>query len=209
MEPRSNHFAGAGTAARSLTYPTFTEGPGSSARPQTRGVLSLVSSQEGMASAPIDLDEAFRRYAPLVAAITFRILGTHQDVEDVVQDVFLEARRWIGRIQDPGALKAWLTTVTGRTARRHRRARKLYFGDSPEYLHVADATASPRQRALLAEIYRVVDQLPVGEQFAWTLRLVEGQSLPEVAQSCGCSLATVKRRVTSAQRAISQALADD
>jgi len=183
------------------------------ARPQTKGVLSLVSSQEGMASAPIDLDEAFRRYAPLVAAITFRILGTHQDVEDVVQDVFLEARRWIGRIQDPGALKAWLTTVTARTARRRLRARKLrtmlHFGDTPEYLQLADAGASPRQRALLAEIYRVLDQLPVEERFAWTLRLVEGQSLPEVAQNCGCSLATVKRRVASAQRAISEALADD
>jgi RNA polymerase sigma-70 factor, ECF subfamily len=192
---------------------TFIEGTGSlNARPQTKGVLSLVSSQEGMASAPINLDEAFRRYAPLVAAISFRILGTHQDVEDVVQDVFLEARRWIGRIQDPGALKAWLTTVTARTARRRLRMRKLrgmlHFGDAPEYLHLADAGASPRQRALLSEIYRLLDQLPVEERFAWTLRLVEGQSLPEVAQNCGCSLATVKRRVASAQRAISEALDD-
>jgi RNA polymerase sigma-70 factor (ECF subfamily) len=183
------------------------------ARQKTKGVLSLVSPQEGVASVPIDLDEAFRRYAPLVAAITFRILGTRQDVEDVVQDVFLEARRWIGRIQDPGALKAWLTTVTARTARRRLRTRKLrsilHFGDAPEYLHLADGGASPRQRALLSEIYRVLDQLPVEERFAWTLRLVEGQSLPEVAQNCGCSLATVKRRVASAQRAISEALADD
>jgi RNA polymerase sigma-70 factor (ECF subfamily) len=209
VEPQSDHLAGAGTAARSLKYPTFIEGTGLSARPQTKGVLALVSSQEGMASAPIDLDEAFRRYAPLVAVITFRILGTRQDVEDVVQDVFLEARRWIGRIQDPAALKAWLTTVTARTARRHLRARKLHFGGTPEYLQLADAGASPRQRALLAEIYCVLDQLPVEARFAWTLRLVEGQSLPEVAQNCGCSLATVKRRVASAQRAISKALADD
>jgi RNA polymerase sigma-70 factor (ECF subfamily) len=183
------------------------------ARPQTKGVLSLVASKEETPSAPIDLDEAFRRYAPLVAAISFRILGTRQDVEDVVQDVFLEARRWLGRIQDRGALKAWLTTVTARTARRRLRTRKLkrmlHFGDAPEYLELADAAASPRQRALLSEIYRVLDQLPVEERFAWILRLVEGQSLPEAAQNCGCSLATVKRRVASAQRAISEALADD
>jgi RNA polymerase sigma-70 factor (ECF subfamily) len=184
-----------------------------SARPQTKGVLTLVTSSEGATSGPIDLDEAFRRYAPLVASISFRILGTHQDVEDVVQDVFLEARRWISRINDPGALKAWLTTVAARTARRRLRTRKLrmmlHFGDAPEYLELADAGASPRQRALLAEIYRVLDRLPVEERFAWTLRLVEGQSLPEVAQHCGCSLATVKRRIASAQRAISEALADE
>ena len=85
----------------------------------------------------------------------------------------------------------------------------LHFGDAPEYMDLADAGASPRQRALLAEIYGVLDQLPVEERLAWTLRLVEGQSLPEVAQNCGCSLATVKRRVASAQRAISEALADE
>jgi len=183
-----------------------------SARQPTKGVLALVPREEGPRG-PIDLDEAFRRYAPLVAAISFRILGTHQDVEDVVQDVFLEARRWLTRIQDPGALKAWLTTVAARTARRRLRTRRLrtmlHFGDAPEYLDLADAGASPRQRALLAEIYGVLDQLPVEERLAWTLRLVEGQSLPEVAQHCGCSLATVKRRVASAQRAISEALADE
>ena len=180
---------------------------------QPKGVLVLVPPLQGAASGPIDLDDAFRRYAPLVASITFRILGTHQDVEDVVQDVFLEARRWVSKINDPGALKAWLTTVAVRTARRRLRRRKLrmmlHLGDAPEYLELADAGASPRQRALLAEIYRVLDTVPVEERFAWTLRLVEGQSLPEVAQHCGCSLATVKRRVASAQRAISEALADE
>jgi RNA polymerase sigma-70 factor, ECF subfamily len=180
---------------------------------QPKGVLSLVPPLEGSATGPIDLDEAFRRYAPLVAAISFRILGTHQDVEDVVQDVFLEARRWLARIHEPGSLKGWLTTVTVRTARRRLRRRKLrmmlHLGDAPEYLELADSGASPRQRALLAEIYRVLDRLPVEERSAWTLRLVEGQSLPEVAQHCGCSLATVKRRVASAQRAISEAFSDE
>src|SRR5258706_6501820 len=171
---------------------------------QPKGVLQLVPRLEGEPAAAIDLDEAFRRYAPLVAAITFRILGTHQDVEDVVQDVFLEARRWLSRIHEPGSIKGWLTTVTVRTARRRLRRRKLrmllHFGDAPEYLELADAGASPRQRALLAEIYRVLDTLPVEERAAWTLRLVEGQSLPEVAQHCGCSLATVKRRGGRAPR---------
>src|SRR5258708_36643480 len=106
------------------------------ARQPPKGVLSLVPSTEGPTSGPIDLDEAFRRYAPLVASISFRILGTHQGVEDVVQDVFLEARRWISRINDPGALKAWLPTGAARTPPRRLRTRKLrvmlHFGDAPE-----------------------------------------------------------------------------
>ena len=38
------------------------------------------------------------------------------------------------------------------------------------------------------------------------LRQVEGYSLPDVALSCDCSLATAKRRVAAAQQKISRKL---
>jgi RNA polymerase sigma-70 factor (ECF subfamily) len=37
------------------------------------------------------------------------------------------------------------------------------------------------------------------ERIAFCLRHVEGMKLEEVARACGCSLATAKRRVASAQ----------
>jgi RNA polymerase sigma-70 factor (ECF subfamily) len=162
---------------------------------------------------PISLEEAFKQYAPHVAAIGFRILGSRDQMQDLVQDVFLKAHDWIARIDDPRALKSWLTTVTVREARLRLRLRRvrafLHLGDSHNYASVASPTASPAERALATEIYRILDGVAVNARLAWTLRYVEGLTLPEIAQHCGCSLATVKRRVAEVQRTVLEALRDD
>ena len=162
---------------------------------------------------PISLEEAFRQYAPHVAAIGFRILGSRDQMQDLVQDVFLKAHDWIARIDDPRALKSWLTTVTVREARSRLRLRRvrsfLHLADNHNYASVASSAASPAERALATEIYRILDGVAVNARVAWTLRYVEGLTLPEIAQHCGCSLATVKRRVAEVHRTVLEALRDD
>jgi RNA polymerase sigma-70 factor, ECF subfamily len=162
---------------------------------------------------PISLEEAFKQYAPHVAAIGFRILGSRDQMQDLVQDVFLKAHDWIARIDDPGALKSWLTTVTVREARLRLRVRRvrafLHLDAGHGYASVASPAASPAERALATEIYRILDGVAVNARVAWTLRYVEGLTLPEIAQHCGCSLATVKRRVAEVHRFVLEALRDD
>lgn len=162
---------------------------------------------------PLSLDEAFRQYAPHVAAIGFRILGSRDQMQDLVQDVFLKAHDWISRIDDPRALKSWLTTVTVREARLRLRVRRmrafLHLEDNHNYAAVASPGASPAERALATEIYRILDGVAVNARVAWTLRYVEGLTLPETAEHCGCSLATVKRRVAEVHRVVLEALRDE
>jgi RNA polymerase sigma-70 factor, ECF subfamily len=163
--------------------------------------------------APLSLEEAFRRYAPHVARVGFRILGSRDQMQDLVQDVFLKAHDWIARIDDPLALKSWLTTVTVREARTRLRLRRmrsfLHLDDSHGYASIASPTASPAERALATEIYRILDGVAANARVAWTLRYVEGLTLPETAQHCGCSLATAKRRIAAVQRTVLEALRDD
>ena len=63
---------------------------------------------------------------------------------------------------------------------------------------------SPERRALLARVYQVLDKIAVEQRLAWTLRYVEGEKLERVAEQCGCSLATAKRRIASAQRVVAR-----
>ncbi|MET0593564.1 MAG: sigma-70 family RNA polymerase sigma factor [Polyangiaceae bacterium] len=164
-------------------------------------------------SAPLSLEEAFQQFAPHVAAIGFRILGSRDQMQDLVQDVFLKAHDWIARIDDPRALKSWLTTVTVREARSRLRVRRIraffHLTHDNDYAGVASPSASPAERALATEIYRILDGVAVNARVAWTLRYVEGLTLPEIAKHCGCSLATVKRRVADVQKIVLEALGDD
>ena len=155
---------------------------------------------------PLTLDEAFRAHAGFVASVALRVLGRPAEVDDLVQDVFLRILPRIGELRDPAAARAWLAVITARLARRRLRSRRwkiwLGVGGDHDYTQLADSAASPQDRALLGELYRALDRLPVPHRLAWTLRHVEGLELAAVAAACDCSLATVKRRIGAAEAAL-------
>lgn len=160
----------------------------------------------------VDLESAFRAHARYVGYIALRIVGRPDEVEDLVQEVFLDAHGRIASLRDPEALKGWLATVTVRKSVRHlkRRGMRKFFGfdEGYDYAELADRAASPHDRALVAEIYRLLDELPAEQRSAWVLRVVEGEKVERVAELCGCSLATAKRRIAAAQATLDGELSD-
>ncbi len=177
--------------------------------------LSLVRAQSaGPEPAPASRvatpESAFRRYAPYVAAVARRLLGHENEVEDVVQDVFVSALTGMDQIENPDALKSWLASITVRVVSRRLKRRKWrrFVGLERGGLEPAIEApgASPEQLALLNGLYALLSEMPVAERVAWSLRYVEGERLEAVARHCGCSLATAKRRITSAQRQIDKEL---
>jgi RNA polymerase sigma-70 factor (ECF subfamily) len=152
-----------------------------------------------------ELDAVFRDYSRYVASIALRLLGRDEDVDDVVQEVFVVAMHGLRALREPGAIRGWLATVTVRIVRRKLRRRRLcaFVGleAAPDYSALVVAASQP-DALLIVRAYRVLDRLPVGEKIAWTLRHVEGEQLESVATICGCSLATAKRRIARAQAAL-------
>ncbi len=151
--------------------------------------------------APRTPEEAYRAHARYVGGVAYRLLGRDDEVDDVVQEVFVELVRSWARVRDPAALRGWLATVTTRVVAKKlgRRRTQRFFGVGgplpADYERVASAGATIEERALLAQVYRELDRLPAAERVAWTLRHVEGLRLEECAVRCECSLATVKRRI--------------
>jgi RNA polymerase sigma-70 factor (ECF subfamily) len=158
----------------------------------------------------LSLDTLFRRHSRYVARIALRVLGRPDEVDDVVQDVFLAAERGLSSLANPRAVRGWLATIAVRKARdllRRRRVRAfLGFDDAPDYANVAAPAASPADRDLLARTYAALDRLPVPLRLAWALRHIEGEPVEQVATLCGCSLATAKRRISAAHLKIQEAL---
>ena len=165
-------------------------------------ILRLVESVPHAAN---DLESLFRSHARYVAAIALRLLGCDDEVDDVVQEVFIAALRGLGDLRESAAIRGWLATVTVRIARRklrRRRFRVLVGLDAvPDFGRLV---VGPTQHNALRIVraYHVLERLAVDDRIAWVLRHVEGQSCEAVAAICGCSVATVKRRVARAQAAL-------
>ena len=148
-------------------------------------------------------ERLYRRHVRMAYGLAHRLLGG-RDVEDVVQDSFLDAFAKLSRLDDPQAFARWLGSIVINNARSQLRSRKrwLRFKSSEDPHVIADAlvatNASPELREELVMIYSVVDKLPEDTRIALILRRTEGLKIAEVADLMGCSPATVKRRIQDA-----------
>jgi RNA polymerase sigma-70 factor, ECF subfamily len=167
----------------------------------------LTEDEEGQ-WLPLHFDDVFRRYAPYVGAIVLQLIGRPGDVDDVVQDVFIQAHRGLSKLRDPAAVRPWLRRIAVRRSRRWLRKRwvRRWFGESDVDMQaeLVDSSASPEQRAQVAHIYRMLERMPRDERIVWVLRLVEGETLDAIADLLGCSVSTVQRRLRAAQAAMGE-----
>jgi RNA polymerase sigma-70 factor (ECF subfamily) len=171
--------------------------------------LRLVEADEGGTS----LGDIYRRYGRYVAAVILRLGGRTSELDDLMQDVFLEAARGIGSLRERGAVKGWLATIAVRTVRsrlRMRRARRFFGVDaSAGYENLVDPAASPHEKALVATVFRLLDDMPVEDRLAFALRHMQGETLESVAELCGCSLATANRRIARTLQTLEKRMADE
>lgn len=145
--------------------------------------------------------ELYDRCARQVNGVVWRILGADAEHDDVVQQVFANVFRSLGQLRDPERLDAWVTGVAVRTARtelRRRRVRRIVRLDV-DATERAPAVDDADSWHLVSRVREILGRMDADLQIAFVLRFVEGRSLVEVAELCGCSLATVKRRIRRAR----------
>jgi RNA polymerase sigma-70 factor, ECF subfamily len=143
------------------------------------------------------------RHGPHVRRILMRVLGTSdQEAADLFQEVMTSAWTGIAALNDPRALKPWLTRIAVFTARsrlrsRQRRRWMTFLPTPPE---VAAPWAGPELREAARAVYEIFERMPVDERIAFALHKLDDLDLEATADACGMSLSTVRRRLTRAER---------
>jgi RNA polymerase sigma-70 factor, ECF subfamily len=188
--------------------------------PRESGVprtIGFAGDAEGLVKAvrdgqPAAIAAFYDRYAERVWRVLVRILGRDQELADVHHDAFLRALGAIGSVENPARLDAWITSVAvyaAKTCLQRRYRRRWLVLVAPADLGELDVRSTgvdPSIQSVLEATYRVLDRLPPRERLVFTLRFIEGMQLGEVAEACGISLATAKRRLKMAeQRFLAQA----
>ncbi len=143
------------------------------------------------------------RHGAHVERVLTHILGSHADLDDLAQEVFVRALAKVGDVHDASGLKSWLSAFAANVAReaiRKRRRRWWQVSKPPEETPELPApSASAEDRAALRAFYEVLGAVDADARVAFALRYVEGMELTEVAAACRVSLATAKRRIKAAE----------
>ena len=177
---------------------SLTTSPISRARQGVAELVGAVAEGEDWARTAL-----YDRHAPDVARVLHAVLGPDQEMADLIQETFIEVFDAIATLRDADALSGWIrqiaVNIARSTIRKRRRMRWLNVLGLVDVVEPAAIVAPPEARQALAETYRVLGELPVDLRIAFTLRHVEGLELTQVAAACNVSLATIKRRLASAE----------
>ena len=131
-----------------------------------------------------------------------RFLGVRDDAQDVAQEVFLRAFKYLHRLDLQKPVEPWLMRITVNvcrdTARRRRRRRDTFTDiEQPETIdQSADPHAGLVRKQERLVLHRALDRLPEKERLAIVLRDVEGFSTAEVASILQSSSTTVRSQVS-------------
>jgi RNA polymerase sigma-70 factor (ECF subfamily) len=181
--------------------------------PSAREDLLPVSAGDAQAAAPDArrrLDELFKQHSAFVARLVFRLIGREDEVDDLVQDVFISLYRHLPNIRQAEAMRAWLVTTAVRMVRRRLRVRRIGFllrrNQRVDPMDLEAHGSSAEDRLALWTVHRALEKVSVNARLAWVLRHIEQEGIDEVARALGCSRATAKRRIADAQLAIKRAL---
>ena len=145
------------------------------------------------------LAEMYRRWSPLVHTIALRSLGTREDAEDVVQQVFVAA--WRGRATlrpDRGSPVAWLVGITKHRIADVRTHRYRSHRNLQALASEAVTEASAADESEWAERLLLVHELErMGDPRATVLRMafLEDRTQDEIARALDMPLGTVKSHV--------------
>lgn len=171
---------------------------------------------------PAATRELFRRHRARVHASLFRVLGTNRDMDDLLQEAFIQVFQSLRNWRAEASLSTWVDRISVRVAYRYlsqkgRRIQTLELVDDDGGPSAADSSTSidgPGARRQLARdgvkrLYEVLDELGAASRLAFTLHEIDGRPLAEVASLVGSTVTATKLRVWRARKKIEQAASED
>jgi RNA polymerase sigma-70 factor (ECF subfamily) len=152
-----------------------------------------------------------------VTRIVHRMLGPSADVEDVVQEVFLNVYRSLPSFRGDSKFSTWLyrlsTNVTRMHLRRGRSRPRFADVEVPEAPRDSAPPDGPLEQVERAErvraLYRLLDKLSDKKREVLVLHDLEGVSAKEIAGIADIPVLTVRTRLFYARKELYAALAQE
>lgn len=162
----------------------------------------------------LSMDDVFEELRPLLFAISYRMLASAGDAEDIVQEAFLRYHRALSQGTEIDSAKAYLSTVTTRLSidqlRSARTRREAYLGPwLPEPLLADQAAPDPAGHAEEADslsmaFLLVLERLSPVERAVFLLHDVFSYGYDEIAAIVGKSESNCRQLALRARRHVTE-----
>jgi len=160
--------------------------------------------------------EIFIRHRADVARLVYRMLSVPADLEDVVQEVFVQVFRSLKDFRGQSKFSTWLHRVTVNVVLMHRRSAKsrpVLTEEAPSDVVADDRQPLPDEEAERCErmraFQRLLGRLAEKKRVVFVLHELEGLPPTEIADIVGAPVLTVRTRLFYARRELEAMLPDE
>ena len=141
------------------------------------------------------------RHRTYAYRLAYRLLGRHEDADDLAQEAFLRAYKSLHRFRGESRFHTWLTRIFVNLAinARQRRRETVTLDEMDAAVGCpADAAAV----TLRGQVRRAVGTLPRRQRQILMLKVYEEMKFSEIAAAAGISIGTAKATFFQAVRAL-------
>lgn len=141
-----------------------------------------------------------------------RCVGDRTVADDLLQETLIRIARGLSDFAGRASVKTWAFSIATRVVSDHFRApdRRIQIVDVDEATDLADTDRAIDERVVVDEmnacVRQVIDSLPEDYRAALVLHDLEDLNAQQVAEICGCSLATAKIRIHRGRHRLRKAL---
>lgn len=182
----------------------------------------IKKAQKGDADA---FEKIISEYQNVVYSIAYRYADNAEDAADMSQEIFLKMFRNINTFQFKSKLSTWIYRVATNTcidlAKKTKNDRNTYSIDDgyensdgeTKYNEIADDSSQPDIAVENGEIRDVINmaisRLSDDYRLVIILRDIQGLSYDEISEIVGCSVGTVKSRISRGRKNLREILFED
>ena len=190
-------------------------------RKGTEGVRAATPEEEHLIARAASGDRAafrvlYERHRSDVARLVFRMLGRRSDLEDVIQEVFVQVHKSLKDFRGQAKFSTWLHRVTVNVVLMHRRAarsRPVFADEPPTEVTEPGDTVMPdedaERRERMRAFERLLGRLADKKRIVFVLHELEGLPPSEIAQIVGAPVLTVRTRLFYARRELEEMLCEE
>lgn len=147
-------------------------------------------------------------YSGWLYRYAYWLAGDKATAEDLVQETFLRAWRFLDALKEEAAAKSWLTTILRReNARRFERKQFEYSEVELDSLPATQSDFDARPEVVALRI--ALKKLPATYREPLILQVIEGYTLEDIAQIMSLPRNTVATRLHRARQKLKQQLESD
>lgn len=147
-------------------------------------------------------------YSSWLYRYAYWLSGEKPAAEDLVQETFLRAWRFLDSLKDEASAKSWLTTILRRENARKYERKQFQYSDI-DMDSISTETLQFDARPEVSALRIALKELPAKYREPLVLQVLEGYSLEEIAQMFDLPRNTVATRLHRARQKLRVVLQDD